>query len=82
MEGVRALEMAEIWAGPFCGSLLGDMGAEVVKVESIQRIARGSLNPTPDAGGYPADGPGARPWNRSANFNALNRNKLGLTYVE
>ncbi|MCH8060933.1 MAG: CoA transferase [Chloroflexi bacterium] len=79
LEGVRALELAEIWAGPFCGSLLGDMGAEVVKVESIQRIARGSLNPTPDAGGYPGDGPGERPWNRSANFNALNRNKLGLT---
>ncbi|MCH7624372.1 MAG: CoA transferase [Chloroflexi bacterium] len=79
MEGIRALELAEIWAGPFCGSLLGDMGAEVIKVESIQRIARGSLNPTPDAGGYPGDGPGDRPWNRAANFNALNRNKLGLT---
>ncbi len=73
------MELAEIWAGPFCGSLLADMGAEVVKVESIQRIARGSLNPAPDAGGYPGDGPGDRPWNRSASFNALNRNKISLT---
>lgn len=79
LDGVRALELAEIWAGPFCGSLLGDMGAEIIKVESIQRIARGSLNPTPDAGGYPGEGPGERPWNRFANFNALNRNKMGLT---
>ena len=30
--GVRALELAEIWAGPYCGALLGDMGAEIVKV--------------------------------------------------
>ena len=79
LESVRALELAEIWAGPFCGALLADMGAEIIKVESIQRIARGSLNPAPDAGGYPGDGPGDRPWNRSASFNALNRNKIGLT---
>jgi crotonobetainyl-CoA:carnitine CoA-transferase CaiB-like acyl-CoA transferase len=77
--GIRALELAEIWAGPFCGSLLGDLGAEVLKVESIQRIARGPIRPRPDAAGYTYDGPGERPWNRFSNFNALNRNKLGIT---
>ena len=79
LDGVRALELAEIWAGPFCGSLLGDMGAEVIKVEAIQRIARGAIRPRPGAHGYPDGEPGERPWNRSANFNALSRNKLGLT---
>ena len=39
LSGIRCLELAEIWAGPFCGSLLADMGAEVIKVEAIQRIA-------------------------------------------
>ena len=34
LEGIRALELSEIWAGPFCGCLLGDMGAEVIKLES------------------------------------------------
>ena len=79
LASVRALELAEIWAGPYCGALLGDMGAEIVKVESIQRISRGAINPRPGAPGYPDGDPGERPWNRSANFNVLNRNKQGIT---
>ncbi len=79
LEGVRALEVAEVWAGPFCGTLLADLGAEVIKVESVQRIYRGALRPRPDTPGYPEGGPGERPWNRVANFNAVNRNKLGIT---
>ena len=79
LSGVRALELAEIWAGPFCGALLGDLGAEVIKVESIQRIARGPIKPRPDAPGFPDGGPGQRPWNRAAAFNAVNRNKLDIT---
>ena len=79
LSGIRALELAEIWAGPFCGSLLGDLGAEVIKVEAVQRIARGSINPRTGDPEYPDGEPGDRPWNRSANFNALSRNKLGIT---
>ena len=79
LSGIRALELAEIWAGPFCGSLLADMGAEVIKVEAIQRIARGSIRPGPGASGYPDGEPGERPWNRNANFNVLSRNKQGIT---
>ena len=79
LAGIRALELAEIWAGPFCGVLLGDMGAEVIKVEALQRIARGPIRPAPNTPGYPDYDPGARPWNRQGNFNATNRNKLGLT---
>jgi crotonobetainyl-CoA:carnitine CoA-transferase CaiB-like acyl-CoA transferase len=73
------LELAEIWAGPYCGALLGDLGAEVIKVESIQRIGRGQVRPRQGSPGYPNNEPGERPWNRSANFNALSRNKLGIT---
>ena len=58
MKGVRALELSEIWAGPFCGSLMGDMGAEVIKVESIQRIARGPININSASGDYPDNDPG------------------------
>ena len=79
LAGVRALEVAEIWAGPYCGALLGDLGAQVIKVESLQRLARGPLNPRPGTAGYPDKEPGQRPWNRVANFNALNRNKLSIT---
>jgi formyl-CoA transferase len=30
---VRVVEMGQLLAGPFCGQLLGDFGAEVVKIE-------------------------------------------------
>ena len=76
---IRALELSEIWAGPFCGCLMGDMGAEIIKIESIQRIGRGPINPPSNAGGYPDDDPGNDPWNRQSNFNAINRNKKSLT---
>ncbi len=34
LEGVRVVEMGSLLAGPFCGQLLGDFGAEVIKVEA------------------------------------------------
>ena len=37
MQGVRVVELASLWAGPLCGSLLQDAGAAVVKVESVGR---------------------------------------------
>jgi formyl-CoA transferase len=31
--GIKVVEMGQLLAGPFCGQLLGDMGADVVKIE-------------------------------------------------
>ena len=33
LSGLRVVEMGQLIAGPFCGQLLGDMGAEVIKIE-------------------------------------------------
>ena len=33
LDGLRVVEMGQLIAGPFCGQLLGDMGAEIVKLE-------------------------------------------------
>lgn len=33
LAGIRVVEMGQLIAGPFCGQLLGDMGAEIVKIE-------------------------------------------------
>ncbi|HEX8902554.1 CoA transferase [Vitreimonas sp.] len=33
LAGLRVVEMGQLIAGPFCGQLLGDMGAEVAKIE-------------------------------------------------
>lgn len=33
LNGLRVIEMGQLLAGPFCGQLLGDMGADVIKIE-------------------------------------------------
>ena len=67
LTGIRVVDLTEALAGPFCGMMLGDLGADVVKVE---RPGRGD-----QARGY---GP---PFveGESAYFLSLNRNKRSLT---
>ena len=50
LAGLRVLEMGQLIAGPFCGQLLGDMGAEVVKIESPATAARRGGDPMRDWG--------------------------------
>ncbi|OYX90282.1 MAG: formyl-CoA transferase, partial [Novosphingobium sp. 35-62-5] len=33
LRNIRVVELGQLLAGPFCGQLLGDMGADVIKVE-------------------------------------------------
>ena len=88
MEGIRVVDMTVIWAGPYGTMHLADMGAEVIRVETLQRMPPGRgqfARPDPDAekkrasSSYPDRDPGERPWNRAANFNMHARNKLSMT---
>ena len=36
LDGIRVVDLSRVLAGPFCGALLGDFGADVVKVEDPQ----------------------------------------------
>jgi CoA:oxalate CoA-transferase len=65
LAGLRILEVGNLIAGPFCGMLLADMGADVIKVE---RPKAGDLTR-----GMPPFVNGS-----SASFSALNRNKRSI----
>ncbi len=66
LAGLKVLELAQIMAGPSCGALLADLGADVIKVEKLpggddtRRYAEPSVN------------------GESAAFMMMNRNKRGI----
>ena len=64
---VRVLDLSRVLAGPLCTMILGDMGADVLKIE------RPGTGDETRGWGPPFDGRG-----ESAYFLSVNRNKLGL----
>ena len=78
LEGVWVVDMTEVWAGPMAGSLLGDLGASVIKLESFPRPSLTRLKGL--SIGYSGNDPNSpRPWDRAALHNMANRNKFGIT---
>lgn len=66
LAGMRVLELAQIMAGPTCGMMLADLGADVIKIEKVDGgdDARGYRDPQING--------------VSAPFLMLNRNKRGI----
>lgn len=71
LAGLLVLELTNNWAGPIAGRHMGDLGAEVIKIELPTK-------PATRASHYPGKEPGLDHWNRSGYFNEMNRNKRGL----
>ena len=66
LAGIRVLDLTRVLAGPFCAMLLGDMGAEVIKIEEP---GKGD-----DTRGWPPFAGGEATY-----FMSVNRNKQSLT---
>jgi CoA:oxalate CoA-transferase len=64
LSGIRVIELANFIAGPFCGTMLADMGADVIKVEPPKGDMARAMPPQIDG--------------ESPSFAALNRNKRSL----
>jgi crotonobetainyl-CoA:carnitine CoA-transferase CaiB-like acyl-CoA transferase len=66
LRGIKVVELAQIMAGPTCGMLLADMGADVIKVEKLPGGDDTRSYTEPSIHG------------ESAAFMILNRNKRGI----
>lgn len=68
LDGVRVLDFGRYIAGPFCGAMLGDFGAEVIRLEK--------LDGSEDRWVSPVDAARER---EGTTFLQMNRSKLGMT---
>ena len=69
-EGLRVIDLTAFWAGPFATGILAALGADVVKIESIQR---------PDGMRYSGAIPSEALWETSPIFHGCNMSKRGIT---
>jgi len=81
LKNFRVLDLSRIWAGPYCTKLMADMGAEIIKMESLSVYDshRGPINPARGIAAYPDCEPGDEPWNRNGWFNCLHMSKYGIS---
>jgi len=67
LEDIRVLDFGRYIAGPYCAALLGDLGAEVIRIERLSGSEDRFVHPLKDDGG------------EGAMFMQMNRNKKGIT---
>jgi crotonobetainyl-CoA:carnitine CoA-transferase CaiB-like acyl-CoA transferase len=72
LAGVRVVDLTAFWAGPAATQVLAALGADVIKVESVQR---------PDGMRFTSSKPASEPdwWEWSSQFHAVNVNKRAVT---
>ena len=67
LNNIRVLDFGRYIAGPYCGALLGDLGAEVIRIERLNGSEDRYIHPLKEEGG------------EGAMFMQMNRNKKGMT---
>ncbi len=72
LEGLRVVDMSMFFAGPAAAQICADAGADVIKIESIQRIDGWRASGAREESEIPS-------WEASPYFNWINRNKRDIT---
>jgi crotonobetainyl-CoA:carnitine CoA-transferase CaiB-like acyl-CoA transferase len=75
LAGLRVLDLSYVFAAPYMGALLSDLGAEVIKVEAPHRLDQTRAHVSP----FFENDPGEEYWNRAAAFHVVNRGKRSLS---
>ena len=70
LEGLRVIDLSMFMSGPMTTLMMADAGADVIKVESVQRIDGWRAGGSADI---------ERFWENAPQFNWVNRNKQGIT---
>ena len=77
LEGIRVVDLSRVFAMPYVGAHLADMGAEVIKVDTHHAAFVDTTRTL--TGPYPDNFPGGDYWNRAGTFQTLNRGKESVT---
>ena len=75
LTGLRCIELSWVWSGPMAAQILGDLGAEVIKVESFNRFDLYRTRGLETMRGKMDE---KKRLESSIYFHSLNRNKMGL----
>ena len=79
LDGIRVLDFGRYIAGPFCATLLADLGADVIRIEKVDGGEDRWTSPVSDGG----DGAGFMQWGRNKRGMTLNpRTPEGRTILE
>ena len=77
LENIRVIDLSRVFAMPFAGAHLADLGAEVIKIDTCQ--AQFMETTRTITGPFPDNRPGELWWEQGGTFQTLNRGKRSLT---
>ena len=77
LENIRVVDLSRVFAMPFAGANLADLGAEVIKIDTCQ--AQFMETTRTITGPFPDNSPGELWWEQGGTFQTLNRGKRSLT---